>query len=209
MKLVKTGTTTVGIICKDGVVLAADKRASAGYQVADKEAKKLHQVADNIAVTIAGLVSDAQLLVKLIRAEVKLHEIQNLRKVKVSEAANLLAGIQYRNIRNPSMVPGIVGFLLGGYDGEPRLYDIGVDGSISERKEYYSDGSGSSYALGVLESQYKKDLSLQQGVDLAVKAISASLQRDIATGNGIAVLTINKDGVQKALDKRIDTSALI
>ena len=207
--VMKTGTTTVDIICKDGVVLAADKRASAGYRVADKNAQKLHIVADKMAVTIAGLVSDAQFLVKLIRAEIKLSEIQSLRALKVNEAANLLAGIQYRNIRVPSMVPGIVGFLMGGYDSDgPQLYDIGIDGSVAERKDFYSDGSGSSYALGFLEQNYKQGINLEQGTNLAVKAISSALQRDIATGNGVVVFTINNDGVTKVFDKIVDGSLI-
>src|SRR3989344_154417 len=95
------GTTTVGIVCKDAVVLAADKRATAGF-VVNKRTQKIHQINDRMAVTMAGLVSDAQLLVKLIRAEIKLKDLQTLRKTNVKEAANLLAGMLYNNLRKPS-----------------------------------------------------------------------------------------------------------
>src|SRR3989344_1358670 len=142
MKLQK-GTTTVGIVCKDGIVLAADKRATAGF-VVNKHTQKIHRITDRMAVTMAGLVSDAQLLVKLIRAEVKLKDLQTLRTSTVKETANLLAGMLYMNLRKMSMVPGIVAFLLGGNDHEgSHLYDLGIDGSITEIEDYVSDGSGS------------------------------------------------------------------
>ena len=159
-----------------------------------------------MAVTIAGLVSDAQLLVKLIKAEIRLKDLGTLRQSSVKEAANLLANIQYRNIRMPSMVAGIVGFLLAGVDNEGnQLYEIGVDGSIAITDMFMSDGSGSPFALGVLESQYKKGISLEEGKQLAVTAINAALQRDIATGNGLQVWAITKDKVTKLMDVTINT----
>lgn len=204
-KLVKTGTTTVGIVCTDGIVLAADKRASAGYLVANKKEKKLIKIADKMAVTIAGLVSDAQLLSKLIKAEIKLKDIQTGRDTTTREAANLLAGLLYQNIRKMSMVPGIVGFLLAGFDKEgPHLYELGVDGSVTKLDDFASDGSGSVFALGVLETLYQKGINVDEAQKLAVKAISAALKRDLATGNGIDVLKVTKDGVQYTLHKEIE-----
>lgn len=205
-KLVKTGTTTIGIVCNDGIILAADKRSSAGYMVANRKQTKLVHIADNMAVTQAGLVSDAQLLSKVIKAEIKLKDIQTGRRTTVKETANLLAGLLYQNIRRMSMVPGIVGFILGGFDEEgPSLYELGVDGSVTKFDEFASDGSGSVYAIGVLETLYQEGLSVDEGVKLAVKAINASLKRDIATGNGIDVLKITKDGVQHVFTKEVKT----
>ena len=151
MEQMQTGTTTVGIVCKDGLVLAADKRVTAGYLIANKKFVKVHQVADKIGLTIAGLVSDAQLLTKLVRAEIKLMEIQTHRKLTVKEASNLLAGMNYSNIRRPSMVAGIVGFLIGGHDDQDgfTLYNIGIDGSIIKKDDYDSEGSGSVFSLCV------------------------------------------------------------
>lgn len=198
---VQKGTTTVGLVCKDGIVLAADKRATAGF-VVNKRADKIHEVTDYMAVTMAGLVSDAQLLIKLIRAETKLRNLQIMRNSTVKETANLLAGMLYSNIRKMSMVPGIVGFLLGGNDKEGNhLYDLGIDGSITEVDDYVSDGSGSVFAIGTLEALYKKNMSTDEGIKLAVKAINAALQRDTATGNGIDVWIVNEKGIKKAYHK--------
>lgn len=200
MKLQK-GTTTVGIMCRDGVILAADKRATAGF-VVNKKTQKIHKITDNMAVTMAGLVSDAQLLVKLIKAEVKLKDLATLRTSTVKETANLLAGMLYSNLRKMSMVPGIVSFLLAGNDADGHhLWDLGIDGSVTDVDDYVSDGSGSIFAIGVLEALYKKGMSVEEGVKLAVRAIGAALQRDVNTGNGIDVIVIDGKGVRTVLEK--------
>lgn len=196
-KKLQKGTTTVGIVCKDGIVLAADKRATAGF-VVNKRTQKIHKITDNMAVTMAGLVSDAQLLVKLIRAEVKIKDLQTLRMSTVKETANLLAGMLYYNLRKMSPVPGIVAFLLGGHDNDGHhLYDLGIDGSVTEIEDFVSDGSGSVFAFGVLEALFKKGMSTEEGSKLAVKAIGAALQRDTATGNGIDVWIIDDKGARE------------
>lgn len=197
-----TGTTTIGIVCKDGVVLAADKRATAGNFIANKKAQKIHQVASKIGVTIAGTVSDAQLLVKLIKAELKLKQLRTGRTEKVKEAANLLGGMVYNNIRRMSMIPGITHFVLAGHDDEgSQVYDIYADGSVTQIDDYYSSGSGSVMAFGVLDTQFRQNMTLQEGMELAKKAVNAALQRDSASGEGIDIVTINKDGYKKAFHK--------
>ncbi len=203
--IAKTGTTTIGVKCKEGVVLAADKRATAGHMIVDKRAEKLHQIDTHIAITIAGLVSDAQFLTKLARAEIQLKKVRTHAPVTVREAANLLASLSYANIRRLSMIPGIVGFLVGGMDAEGvHLYNIGIDGSVTEEEDYSSDGSGSVFAYGVLETLYRKDLSLDEGMKLAIKSLNAALQRDSATGNGIDIITITKEGVRRMPTRKLD-----
>ncbi len=204
-KTIKTGTTTVGIVCKDGIILAADKRATAGHMIASKKADKVHQIDDNIGVTIAGSVSEAQFLVKLIRAEIKLRKVRITGTITTKEAANLLASLNYASIRRPSMILSIVGFLLGGYDKTGfHLYEIGVDGSILEDDRFISDGSGSVFALGVLETLWKKDMTIQEGIELAKKSINAAFQRDSASGDGVDIVKITKDGFEKALHQKIE-----
>lgn len=206
VNLIKTGTTTVAILCKDGVVVAADKRSTAGNLVANKRQVKVVQIADKMVVAQAGLVSDAQLLSKLIRAEVKLKDIQTGRPATVKEVANLLAGLLYANIRRPTMIPGIVAFLLGGADDEGfHIYNLGIDGSVTKKDDFESEGSGSVFALGVLETLWKKGMSTDEGVNLALRAVNAALQRDSATGNGIDVWVISQDGAKEVLMREIDT----
>ncbi len=205
-KIVKTGTTTVGVVCKDGIVLAADKRATLGGQlVGHKKIQKIIKLNDDLAITTAGMVSDVQLLAKVMKAQLRLDAMRRDRRTTVKEAANLLSGLVYQNIRKFSAVPGITGFLMGGRDEDGfHLYDIGVDGSALKDEEYLADGSGMMFALGVLETEYKPNMSVEEGVKVAAKAVNASIQRDTATGNGIDVYTITDEGVKHVMRQEID-----
>lgn len=199
----KTGTTTVGILCKDGVVLAADRRATAGNLIVDKRVDKVVPVTKNIAVTTSGGVSDLQLLLKYLKAELKLRTIRNGRINTVKESAHLLSAWVYSILRSQM---GICHFVMGGYDKEPKLYDIFPDGSLTDITDFVASGSGSVIAYGVLEDQYKPNLSVAEGVQLAVKAVNAALKRDSASGNGITVFVIDKKGVRSELEKEIVTN---
>ena len=202
----KTGTTTIGIVCRDGLVLAADKRATSGYLISWKKFDKIITITENIAVTVAGTVSDVQLLVKYLKAELRLKDIRTGRETFVKEAASLLANFVYSNIRKLSLIPGISHFILGGRDSSGfHLYDLSPDGSIIEVDDYISSGSGSVMAFGVLETLYKKGLSVDECVKLSAKGINAAVQRDIASGNGIDIVTITKDGVKKVYSKELET----
>ena len=201
----KTGTTTVALVCKDGAVLCADKRVTSGYLVAYKKYEKIVQINDNIAVTVAGTVSDVQLLTKLLKAELKLKDLRTNRDVTVKEAVNLLSSMVYNNIRKMSLIPGVSHFIVGGKDDEGvHVYDIGADGSVTSIDDYTSSGSGSVMAYGVLETLYMSDLSVEDGVKLGAKAINAAVQRDIASGNGIDIVSITKDGVKKLVSKTVN-----
>ena len=195
---IKTGTTTLGIVCSDGVVLAADKRATAGNFIANKTTEKVFPVSDNVAVTIAGLVSDAQMLSRVFRAELKLRQLRSNKIVDIKSAAHLLAGMSYDNVRRPSMVQGIVGFLIAGYDDTGySLYEIGIDGSIFKQERFVSDGSGSVFAYGVLESSYDEKMTTEEGVELARKSLKTAMSRDSASGDGFDIFTISKTGLEK------------
>lgn len=201
----KTGTTTICIMCKDGVVLAADRRASGGGMVLHKRAQKVVPITDLIAVTTAGNVSDIQLMVKLAKAEIKLKDVQSYRTTSVKEAASLVAGMLYSTFRRPSMILSIASLMMGGKDNEGfHGYELSPDGSMMEIRDYAADGSGMVFALGVLETLYKKNLSVDEGVKLAVKSINAALQRDTASGNGIDVVTITDKGMQTVLEKELE-----
>jgi proteasome beta subunit len=201
----KTGTTTMGIVCKDCIILAADKRATAGYMVVNKDVVKVIKINDYLGLTMAGTVSEAQLLIKVIKAQLALKENQTNRTITVKETANMLAGLLYSSIRTPAMIQGIAHFLLAGYDKETSLYDLYPDGSISKIEDFVSSGSGSVYTLGVLESSYKKDMTQKEGIELAKKAINASLKRDTMSGNGFDIAVIDKNGFNLVETLNINT----
>lgn len=189
---IKKGTTTVGIVCKEGIVLSADKRASMGTLIANKDALKILEVTDKIAMTIAGGVGDAQMLRRYLRSEMRLYEIKNQIKPDVKATATILGHILFG--KRMSFTPFYVQLLLAGHDDEGfHLYSLDMAGGISE-EIYSSTGSGSVIAYGFLEHAFKKDLSINEGVKLGAKAINVAMERDMATGNGITLLTITKDG---------------
>lgn len=204
--VLKTGTTTVGVVCKDGIVLGADRRATAGNFIAHKKTDKIYSLNDSIAVTIAGTASDAQLLVKLTQSELKLKDLRTHRRTSTKEAANLIARMVYSNIRKLSMIPGISHFIIGGVDDSGfHLYDCFPDGSLEEIKDYVSSGSGSVMAYGVLDTLYEQSMTVHDGVNLVVKCVNAALQRDSASGDGLDVVAITKDGVKKVIAKELKT----
>ncbi len=203
--VMKTGTTTLGIVCKEGIVLAADMRATAGNLIASKDTEKIAQLTDSIAVTMAGTASDGQILIRLTKAELKIKAIRNNVASSVREAANLMSRMVYQNIRRPSMIPGVSHFVMGGHDETGAyLFDIFPDGTISECKQYISSGSGSVMAYGVLETLYKDKMTLEEGVKLAKQCINAAIARDSASGNGAEIYTITKDGAKKVLHEEIE-----
>ncbi len=203
---IKTGTTTLGMVCKDGLILAADRRATAGNFIASKTTKKVMPITDMMALTVAGSVSDIQLIVKLIRAELSLKSVKTGRDITVKEAANLLSGMVYQNIRSFSVIPGVSHFLFGGYDQDGfHLYEIYPDGSLSDVDDFVSSGSGSPMVYGVLETDFRKNMSIKEAEELAIKGMKGSLQRDSASGNGIDIFSITKEGVKQIFEKTISS----
>jgi len=201
----KTGTTTIAIKCKDGIVLAADRRATAGNFIVNKDTTKIHEISENMVLTMAGSVSDVQLLIKFIKAELRLKKVRSRRDMTVKETANLLAGMVYSNIRRFSVIPGISQFLLAGKDNEGlHVYDIFPDGSVTETDDYVSSGSGSVMAYGVLETLYTKNLGVDEAIKLSIKALNAAIQRDTASGSGFDVVTVTSKGIKHVVGKQIE-----
>lgn len=204
--ILKSNTSLVGIVCKDGVVMGGDRRATAGTIVMSKEALKVVPINDYLLASWTGGVADAQLTHKVVAAELRLKELSTKTRPTVKEAANLLAMMIYRNIRTPAMIPSIVGMLIGGVneDGTTELYTIEPAGSVVKVTDYDANfSSGMPYILGLLERQYKKDLSVKEAVELAKEALKASTQRDVGSGNGIDIFTITKDGIKHAVSEEI------
>lgn len=204
--MLKSNTSIVGIVCKDGVVVAADRRVTAGTIIMNKDEKKLKVINDKYIIATTGGAADALISEKLISAELRLLELRNKSRASVKEAANLTGMMLYRNIRTPAMIPFIVGLLFAGVneDGNSELYTIEPAGGVYKVKDYDANfSSGMPYILGHLERTYKKDLSIKDGVELAKECIKASTQRDVASGNGIDVFTVTKDGVTQVVSEEI------
>ena len=186
-----TGTTTVGLTCKDAVILGTDKRATMAYFIASKTAEKLHKIQNHLYMTIAGSVADAQYLVEILKAETSIYQLEKEKPILVKAAGRMLSNILYRN----KLFPFEVGLILGGVteDEGPTILDIGPFGSILPEK-YVAIGSGQNFSYGVLEAKYKEDLTIEEGKQIVKKAVTSSIIRDMASGNGIDIAIVKKEG---------------
>ncbi len=204
--ILKSNTSLVGIVCKDGVVMGGDRRATAGNIVMSKTEQKVVKINDYLVISGTGGAADITMTKKIITAELRLKELKTKTRPTVKEAANLIGTIIFRNIRSPSMIPSIVGMLVAGLDedGTSSLYTIEPAGGVYKVPEYDANfSSGMPYILGLLERQWKADISVKEGVELAVEALKASTQRDTGSGNGIDVFSLSKEGIKHAVSHKI------
>lgn len=204
--MLKSGTSLVGIVCKDGIVMGADRRSTAGSIVMNKNSEKIHKITEHVAASFTGGVADIQLTHKVLAAELRLKEIKTKVRPTTKEAANLLAMLTYKNIRNPSMIPSIVGTLIGGVDdnGVCSLFTIEPAGGVTKVEDYDANfSSGMPYIMGLLERNWKADITVKEGVAMAEEALKSSTQRDVGSGNGIDVFTITKDGIKHVISQQI------
>lgn len=198
----KTGTTTIGLTTEEGVILAADRRASMGNLASSKYAKKIYELDDRIGLTIAGSVGDAQKIVRMMRSQLKLHKLET-KELTVKGAGTLLANI----LHNHKMMPFFNQFVLGGLDDENDgvLYDLDPAGGLMKHENFTATGSGSQMAYGVLEDSFEEDLDHEQGKKLATRAVEAAMERDTASGNGIMVAEITEDGFEVLEEKEVES----
>ncbi|MBS3064282.1 MAG: archaeal proteasome endopeptidase complex subunit beta [DPANN group archaeon] len=202
----KKGTTTVGIVCKDAVILAADKRATLGFLIANKDVDKIFEVTSNIGMTFAGSAADGQALAKLMKAEMRLYNLNTGLAPSLTVAASLTANVVLE--RAKSFIPYYVQLIMGGKDTNSfSLYSLDMGGSIIQEKKFTATGSGSPMAFGVLEDGYKDNMSSEEGVQLAFKAINSAIKRDIFTGEGVNVIVIDKNGYRKVNPEQVTTKS--
>jgi proteasome beta subunit len=195
------GTTTIGLVCDTGVVLATERRATMGHFIASKDAKKVYQIDDLVAMTTAGSVGDAQRLVKWMQVESRLYKMRREESMTVKGIVSLLANILSGN----RYYPYFVQLLVGGVDKNgPGVYSLDALGGIIEEKKAVSTGSGSPMAYGVLEDRYVENMPINEGVELAVRALHNAMKRDSASGDGIEVVKITSDGYIKIDDTEIE-----
>ncbi len=192
------GTTTVGICCVDGIVLASEQRATMGHFIASKDAKKVYQIAENIGLTIAGSVGDAQQIVRNITVESKLYEMRRKERITVKGIGTLLSNYLNSNRYYPYSIQLLVGGSdINGYS----LYSLDALGGLIDEKKFVSTGSGSMIAYGILEDHYKENISINEGIKLSIRSLHNSMKRDSASGDSIDVAYI-KDNKFIRIDKK-------
>ncbi len=189
------GTTTVGVVCSDGVILGTDTRATMGNYVASKKAKKVYQITDSLAMTIAGGVAVAQRIVDILKINARLFEFEKGRPMPVASAARLVSNILFSNRSVGRPLP--LQALIGGYDETgPHVFNLDPFGSLIEEK-VVSTGSGSPFAYGVLEDRYNEDSSVEELLPVVVSAVDSAMKRDTASGDSFDIAVISKEGFRE------------
>jgi len=196
-ELVMKGTTTVGVVCQDGVILASDTRVTMGYFVAHHKGKKIYQIDQHLAMTIAGNVADAQKAVDILKANAQLYRLNYERLMPASTASRVLANLLF----STRYAPLVTQVLVGGFDNTgPHVFAIDPFGSVTEEK-CVSTGSGSPIAYGILEDKYTEDAKIKEFTSIVVKAVKSAMKRDTASGDSFDVVIIDEKGFKELSDE--------
>lgn len=195
------GAAGVAIKCKDGVVLGNDNRATWGYTVTNKTTKKVFKITENIGLAAYGLIGDFQMLVKILRAQANLYELDSGSKISTKSMGKMVSNYLYSR----KMFPLYTNLVIAGMDEDgPQLYTLDAIGSLIP-EDYGTTGTGMLLSIGILEADYKTDMTVAQGEKLVEKAIRSTINRDAMSGNGIDILTITKSGPK---EKHIEVKEL-
>jgi proteasome beta subunit len=187
------GTTTIGVVCKDGVILASDTRVTMGTFVAHKKGKKVYKIDDHLAMTISGSVADAQRTVDILKANAQLFKLNTKRPMPVNSAARLVANLFF----SARLAPMIAQILVGGVDDTgPHVFSLDPFGSLTEEK-CVATGSGSPIAYGVLEDKYREDTTINDLLSVVVQAVNSAMKRDVASGDSFDIVIIDKKGYRE------------
>ena len=195
-QLTLKGTTTIGVVCEDGVILGSDSRVTMGFYVAHKQGKKVYKIDEHLAMTIAGSVADAQKTVDILTTNAHLYRINLGRPLPVSSAARLLSNLLF-SVRGALLAQ----VLVGGVDGTgPHVFSIDPFGSLTEEK-CVSTGSGSPVAYGILEDKYREGAAVKEMLPVIVKAVNAAMKRDSASGDSFNIAVIDSKGYRELGEK--------
>ena len=192
-RLALKGTTTIGVVCRDGVILSSDTRVTMGYFVAHKRGKKIYQIDDHLAMTISGTVADAQRTVEILKVNAQLYKLNTGRPMPVSSAARLVANLLF----SARSAPLVTQVLLGEVDDTgAHVFSLDPFGSLTEEK-CVATGSGSPIAYGVLEDRYKEDAEIKDVLSVVVRAVDSAMKRDAASGDSFDVAVIDGKGYRE------------
>jgi proteasome beta subunit len=186
------GATAVGISYDNGVILGSEKRISYGNFVVNKNTKKTFSVTNQVGAACAGMVADMQVLVRQVGALAKIRKLETRRNVAPNSIAKLMSVIMFER----RFFPLLTQVIVGGIEIKPEIYTLDPLGSVLP-DEYASVGTGAEMALGILDAEYKPNMSEEKARELAVKAIKSSIQRDSSSGDGIDLLAITTKGARE------------
>jgi len=197
-------TTTVGIVCADGVVMGADTRVSMDTFIMSTEAVKVFKIDDTLGMAIAGLGVDSDYLVKFLKVQNELHKMEEGKPLTPGAASSLLSIL----LQESKFTPYLVELLVGGMNGDkPELYSIDAFGGAIKESKFSANGSGAVTAIGYLESAYSESISAEEGIKQLIKSLKIAMRRDSATGNNIKAIAITSKGFKEYTKEEIEKIA--
>lgn len=188
------GATAVAVKAKDGVVMAADRRMSYGGLIVSRNVKKVHILSDRIGIAVTGLYGDMSGLIRMLNVEVRYYEVSMGKHIALRAVAKLLSNLLYSYRISPLYVEAIVGGI--DVDGNPRLYVLDPVGAVTE-EDFAATGSGATIALGVIENEYRNDITIDEAESIAERAVKAAIRRDAGSGDAIDILKISFTGSEE------------
>lgn len=187
------GATTIGMVCKDGVLLASERRYAYGSFVMSKSAKKVFRITDKIGVACAGIVGDMQVLTREAQAWMSIYQYERDRLATVKNTAKLISNL----LSSRRMFPYLAETIIAGFsDGKPELYVLDPIGSLLPDK-FAVVGTGAQIAIGVLELDYNEGLSVSEGEPLLLRAVKSAIARDTSSGDGVDLMIITEQGIRE------------
>ncbi|MCL4383712.1 MAG: proteasome subunit beta [Candidatus Marsarchaeota archaeon] len=200
---IKKGTTIVGLMCQDGIILAADSRATyQGGFIANKESRKVWKIDTNLGMLIAGSVGDAQEIIRILKLHNEIYKMNELKPLSPKSAVSLLSIV----LNNNKMMPFYIGLIVGGIDidGKPQLYNLDALGGYTDESKFTASGSGMEVALGYLEESYKEGCLVKDSIKTAAKAIFTAMKRDANSGDNVLLAAITKEGYTEYSGKDLE-----
>ena len=192
MSMYMPGATAVGITFNGGVVFASEKRIAFGNFLVSKSTKKTFPITSNVGATCAGLVADMQILTLQIAALAKIRKMDLRRDVPPNTVAKMMSNMMYER----RFFPLLTQVIVGGVVDKPTMYTLDPLGSVLP-DQYAAVGTGAEMALGVLDPQFRPDMTRDEAVGLAKRAVHSASLRDSASGDGIDVMIITDKGTEE------------
>lgn len=202
---VKRGTTSIGIKCSEGIVLAVDKRTTSNL-VEATSIEKIFKIDEHIGAATSGLVADARALVERARVEAQINKITYSEPIRVDSLSKKLCDMLQMYTQNGGVRPFGSALIIGGvYGGICKLFETDPSGALIEYKAT-AIGSGRSAAMDIFEDQYKDDMNLNEAINLALTAINEATEHETTANNvEIAVIKCGEEVYTKLSQEEVQT----
>ncbi|MBI1972723.1 archaeal proteasome endopeptidase complex subunit alpha [Candidatus Woesearchaeota archaeon] len=177
-KTVKQGTTSIGMVCKDGVVLVADKRITEKL-VVPKSVEKIFQIDDHIGASVSGILSDGRILIERAQVIAQQHRMTYATPITTESLVKEICNLKQLYTQVGGARPFGVSIMFIGHGEEPHLFITDPTGIFLEYKAT-AMGEAETEVKDMLNKEYKESLTIQEGLRLAINALKKALGKEFS-----------------------------